>query len=285
MNKSIRKKIPTILGILILTLGISSGVLLLNAKQVFKLGAEEDSAPKNIKVSNITDNGFTISFITNQKSRSFIKVGEDRFFLGDIFIKRQEEKTGVHYFDIDGLSPTTAYFIIINSDGVNYLSDNPLSVKTGNKLSSDNVGKNLYGKVYSKSGEELRGAIVYVQCGNGGLLSTQTSSDGSWNINISKTRTSDLSQYLTIKGDNTLIQVMVQYEQLSSFASTYADNIHPLPPIILGNNFDFRNIEQPPDKIEIPTPYVFGASTGSQGLPFLIQNIYKERQTVNNNGR
>ena len=277
MNNSFRKKIPTILGIFILTFGITSGVLILNAKQIFKLGAEEDTAPKNIKVSNITDSSFTISFTTNQKSRSFIKVGEDSLFLGDTDIKRQENRTGVHYFSIDGLSPATTYFITINSDGINYLSDDPLSIKTGNKLSSDNIGKNLYGKVYSKSGEELKGAIVYVQCGNGSLLSTQTSDDGSWSINVSKTRTSDLSEYLTIDKDNTLIQVMVQYEQLTSFVSTYANNIHPLPPIILGNNFDIRNTEQLPDKVQIPTPYVFGASTNSQQLPFVIQNIFKER--------
>ncbi len=285
MNNSLRKRIPTIIGIFILAIGVTSGVILLNAKQIFKLGAEEDTVPKNIKISNITDSGFTLSFVTNQKSRSFIKVGKDRYFLGDTYIERGEESSSIHYFNIDGLSPKTKYLIVINSNGINYFSDNPWEVTTGEILLSDNTGKNLYGKVYSKSGEEQEGAIIYVQCGNGSLLSTRTAKNGSWSVNISKTRTSDLTKYLAVGEKNTLIQVLVQYEQLTSFITTYVDSIHPLPPIILGNNFDLRNTEQPPDNVVIPTPYIFGASTDSQALPFLIQNIYKERQTVITNER
>lgn len=278
MNHSVRKKIPTILGLIILIFGIGAGVVLLNAKQVFRLGAIEDTVPKNIKISNVSGNGFVFSFITNKESRSFIKVGRDRYFIGDFSILRQEGVSTVHYFNIEDLSSETKYFISVSSDGINYFSDNPWEIVTGEELVSDTQGRNIYGKVYSKSGEEQENALIYVQCGNGSLLSTKTSEDGSWSINISKTRTADLSSYLTINEKTTPIQILVQYEELTSFINTNSENIHPLPPIVLGNNYDLRNQKPLPDTAILPTPYVFGASYSSD-LPFVIQNIYKERQS------
>lgn len=270
---------PTILGIFILLLGITSGVVLLNAKQIFRLGAEGDTSPKNIKVSNVTDSGFTLSFVTNKESRSFVKVSKDKYFINDISIKREEEKSKTHYLNIDGLSPNSLYFVSINSDGVNYFLNNPWSIKTGVTLPTDRKGINLYGKVYSKSAEPLKGAIVYIQCGNGGLLSTLTSDDGNWNVNIAKTRTPDNAEYSIVDEDLTLIQILIQYEQLTSTITTYAGNTS-LPSIILGNNADLRNTPPSTDSAELTTPYVYGTSINSERIPLLIQNIYKERHVT-----
>jgi len=277
MNKSIRKKIPTFVGILILIIGTSAGVILLNAKQIFKLGAQGDATPKNIKISNVADNGFTISFLTNQKSRTFVKVGKDKYFLGETDVIKGEEKTSTHYFNVEDLQPITQYFITINSDGVNYFTDNPWTTKTGPKLPTDNLGIILYGKVYSKSGEALNGAIVYVIKGNGSLLSTVTADDGSWGVNISKARKTDLSKYLPLEEKNTLLQILIVYENLTTFITTYANNIQPLAPIIIGSNYDFRNSFLPIDIVTSPTPVVYGSSTFSKNLTVPLPNIYKER--------
>lgn len=282
MNTPLRKKIPTILGIFILLFGIASGVILLNAKQIFRLGAEGDSSPKNIKISNISDSGLTVSFVTDKESRSFVKVAKDKYFVNDVSVKRETQKSKTHYLTVDKLLPNTSYFVSINSDGVNYFLNNPWSVKTAISLPMDRSGINIYGKVYSKSAEPLRGAVVYLQCGNGGLLSTTTAEDGSWNVNIAQTRTPDGAGYLTIDENLTLIQILIQYDQMTSTITTYAGGNTTLPSIILGNNADLRNTPRSKSGSELTTPYVFGASTNSERNLFPIQNIYRERQVSTN---
>lgn len=277
MSKYHKNRIPTLLGIFILTFGIVSGVVLLNAKQIFKLGAQEDTIPKNILFSNIGSDQFTVSFITSSESRSFIKISDDKYFLGQTEVKRQNTKSYNHYYTIENLSPEKEYYMTINTNGTDYFGDNPKQIKTGKKLTFSDEGKVIYGKVYSRSGEELEGAIVFAQCGSGSPISTKTSDDGGFMLIISNTRTADLSSYEPIDGNQTVIQILVQYGQLATSVTTYMKNSRPLPPIILGNNIDLRSLSTPSSEIEIPTPGVFGVSTDFRDYPLLIKDIYERR--------
>lgn len=56
-----RKTIPTIAGIFLLVVGLALGVLLVQQRQVFRLGASGELAPKDVRITNITDNSATIS--------------------------------------------------------------------------------------------------------------------------------------------------------------------------------------------------------------------------------
>jgi hypothetical protein len=275
MSRSSKKHIPTLLGIFILIFGIASGVILLNAKQIFKLGAKEDTEPKNFRVSNISDDSFTISFITPNESSSFIKIGADRYFLGETQILRQTEKNDTHYYDIKNLLPEKEYFVYLNTNGVDYFLDEPKTIKTGVKLGEDINSQILYGKVYSESGEELEGAIVYLQSGNDSLLSTKTANDGGFALTASRSKSADLTSYEKIDPDKTLIQILVQHGLLTSSVTTYLKNAQPLPPIILGNNQDVRNSISLPANVEISSPKVFGSSTNPDEYPFLFKSIYK----------
>lgn len=275
MSRSSIKHIPTLLGIFILIFGIASGIMLLNAKQIFKLGAKEDTGPKNFRVSNISDNSFTISFITPHEASSFIKIGTDSYFLGETQIIRQSKKNDTHYFDIENLLPEKEYFVYLNTNGVDYFLNEPKTVKTGVKLDDNINSQIIYGKVYSESGEEQEGAIVYLQSGSGSLLSTKTAGDGSFAITASRSRNTDLTTYEKIYPDKTLIQILVQHGLLTSSVTTYLKNAQPLPPIILGNNLDVRNSITLPANVEISSPKVFGSSTNLDEYPFLFKTIYK----------
>jgi uncharacterized protein YneF (UPF0154 family) len=50
-----RKKIPTIIGVLVLVFGLAGGVVLVNKDTIFKLGASPESTPKDVRISNVTD--------------------------------------------------------------------------------------------------------------------------------------------------------------------------------------------------------------------------------------
>jgi hypothetical protein len=54
-------KLPTILGVLILFSGLIAGIYLINSSQVFKLSANIEAIPKNVRFSNIINTGLTIS--------------------------------------------------------------------------------------------------------------------------------------------------------------------------------------------------------------------------------
>ena len=274
---------PTLVGIFILLIGVASGVIMLNAKQIFKLGAKADTTPKNIIFSNIEDNSFTLSFVTSTDCRSSIRIAEDQYFLKPVAVDKQDIKTGTHYFNIENLSAEKDYYLVINIDGTDYFTDNPKIIKTGKKISPKNEGEIVYGKVYSKSGQEQGGAIVYVQSGNNSIISTKTSENGDFILNISNARTTDLASYSIIDEHKTTIQFLVQYGNLISSVSSYTQNARPLPPIILGSNLDARNSSAPITNIEIPTPSVYGATFSNYDYPFPIKNIFKERGSVLSN--
>lgn len=275
-RRSRKKTIPTLLAIFVLILGITSGVILVNARQIFKLGAEETSAPKNIRVSNITDDGFCIGFFTNKNTRTFVKISADKFFLTDVQTMREDSQTNVHYFKTKDLKPEKEYFFLINSDGLDYYKENPMTATTGKKISFKPQGGIIYGKIYSKSGEEHKNAIVYVRGGNGSLVSTKTSEDGSFMISTSQIRKSDLSSYETFDEEKTIINVLVEDSRDTSTITTNLKNSYPLPPIIIGQNLDLRQSTSNAD-YTIPLPSVFGISTNNIDIPFFIKNIYKER--------
>mgnify|MGYP001563330764 FL=1 len=90
MIKFINKfKIPTILGLGLITAGIVSGVLLLSKDHIFLTKASPDLVPQNIIISNIEDEEVTISWQTSVKTVSFVTYG----------IKNPQEKTVVDIRD------------------------------------------------------------------------------------------------------------------------------------------------------------------------------------------
>ncbi len=70
-----RIKLPTILGVLVLLVGLVAGIFLINKTSVFKLGANVPSTPKNVRFSNITDNSLTVTWTTDIESEGFVKWG------------------------------------------------------------------------------------------------------------------------------------------------------------------------------------------------------------------
>lgn len=277
MSKSSRKNLPTLLAVFILFTGTTLGVLLINAKTIFKLGAQNDTGPKNIRITNVTDSGFCISFATNDPARSFIKISDNRYFVGESQLLFRDLSSDTHYYSVENLQPEKKYFIYINISGNDYFTDEPIQALTGAKIDNYPEGQVLYGKVYSSSGEEQNGAIVYAQSGNGCMLSAITSENGNFTITVSKTRNKAMTGYEKIDKDKTLIQLLVQKGVLTSSVTTYLTNAQPLPPIILGTNQDARNIYHLPANAEVPSPKVYGAFSNILQYPFLIKNIYELR--------
>ncbi|HEX9817845.1 MAG TPA: hypothetical protein VGA89_03075, partial [Patescibacteria group bacterium] len=71
-----KRQIPTLLGLGILVVSLVAGVLVFGeGPGVFAPRATPETTPKNVRVTNLTDKSFTISFVTEEATSGFVKYG------------------------------------------------------------------------------------------------------------------------------------------------------------------------------------------------------------------
>jgi hypothetical protein len=238
-----KASIPTILGILLLVAGTFTGVLLLGSSQIFKIGADVNTSPKNIRTSNISDASTTISWTTDKETLGYVVWGNSK---DDVSKVANEDSGSQKYFNhsvtINGLSPNTTYYYKINSDGT--MLDNggiPWQIATGPILDSNKNSVILSGTVINASGQPEKRALVYADL-SGYLLSTFTSETGNYVFQIANARTTDLKSYIQVDPAQTLVQLSVQAtpDGVSS-AQIYPQSGNPAPALVIGQVYDFRN--------------------------------------------
>src|SRR3989344_9318063 len=72
----LNKRLPTVLGLLLLIAGIGVGIFLVGTGTFgFLPKASPETTPKRLLVTNLTDSGFTISFITDSSTPGLLKLG------------------------------------------------------------------------------------------------------------------------------------------------------------------------------------------------------------------
>jgi hypothetical protein len=248
-------RIPTIAGVLVLVIGLAAGVYLVQSRQVFKLGASPEFNPKNVRVTNITDSSFNVSWTTNKATEGFIKWGGSEKSLSGVETDEIKGDSFTHYVTVQDLSVSTEYFFIINSGGTEFNNNGiAWSTKTGPSIPAGSLRSlsPISGRVLDTQGKAVRDALVYVNIAGGAPLSTTTSGNGRWVLPISVARTQDLSSFLEIDESSTLVEVSVQAGSLGiANAQVYPTSARPVPEISLGQVHDFRNLP-PSEPGEIP---------------------------------
>jgi hypothetical protein len=240
MDKS---KIPTIIGISILIIALAVGVALVQFRQVFRLGAAGGTAPKNVRVANIADTQVSISWVTEKESQGFVKWGASQSSLMDTSQDETEETSFTHMVTLRDLSPQKTYFFKINSGGDDFdNSGSPWQVKTGPALSVPTNLSLVSGSVLTATGLPAKNSLIYISV-SGSLLSTLTSQGGTWVIPLSRARSANLSSFLTIDPARTLLEISVDAgpDGVSS-AKIYPQSANPVPPMILGEVYDWKNL-------------------------------------------
>lgn len=250
MNKN---TIPTIIGIIVLVLGISTGVLLVRGSQIFRLGAAPEVSPKDVRITNISDSAFTVSWVTDKETSGFIKWGANESGLDKNELTGSQTQSFTHTSTISGLTPETSYFFKINSGGSDFDNSGiPWQVKSGPTLAFIRSENLVSGEVLTASGNAASGALVYLTLGGSSPLSTITSESGSWVIPVFSARTQDLTSYIPINETSTLVEISVNAgpEGIAS-AQIYPQSARPVPSIILGQVHDFKSLP-PSSSSEIP---------------------------------
>src|SRR3989344_6707107 len=189
-------KIPTLIGVLVAIGGLVSGMYLLRGSLRSVLFASAEETPKEVRVVNIADTSFTVTWITDKTTTGFVQYGEGSK-APDLVVSddRDQEKGEVgsyftHYVTIKALKPGGEYGFKIGSGKTVYGDNGQVyNLTTGLTIADTPAADVAYGQVAGANGDPAEGAIVYLQVETGSLLAAIVKSSGSWVIPLATMRT------------------------------------------------------------------------------------------------
>ncbi len=163
-------------------------------------------ATSNVRVTNLSDKGFTVSWVTNVAA-----AGQVNYDTTPTLGRQQADDLGAgpytHHVSLGGLAPSVTYYFDVVSDG--QTDDNGglhYSVTTGPTLAIPSMDT-IYGQVFRPDGvTPVAGAIVYVTVadrnGSGSSdrsapLSALSDADGYWFVNLASIRAADYAAYFS----------------------------------------------------------------------------------------
>lgn len=233
-------KIPSLLGVFVLVLGLAAGVYLIGQQQIFRLGATTDAAPTDLRISNVTDTSFTASWVTSRDVVGYISWGETAS-LGQIARPTDTSPSRIHSVTVQNLSPGKSYFFVVNSGRAEFDNNGvPWSVQTGPSLGAATSTALASGRVVDSNGAPAANVLVYLNSGSIAQLSTTTSLNGTWTIPLSTARNKILTAYANPSPD-TVLEIFIQGENGVATAQVLVSQANPIPDTALGHTYDFRD--------------------------------------------
>jgi hypothetical protein len=243
-----QKTIPTVFAIVLLVIGIVAGVFLIQTDKVFETSASPELSPKQVKITNITDKSFTVSWVTDQPSQGFISYGDSKS-LGIVATQQSslpKASTTVHHTTITSIKPNTTYYFKVGANDQLFDNNGQLyQVKTGLQLQSAPQPDIIFGNVVDTTGKALADAIVYITIAGVTPQSALTDSSGKWSLPLSTARNNNLSSFAVYNSDS-LIEISVQSPGKVATAKVKVKDAHPVPTITIGQNHDFTSVNSLP---------------------------------------
>lgn len=232
MNKS---TIPTILGLLILVIATGSVLFIIKGVQTFQSGASANLQPIDVRVTNVKDTSFTVSWVTSTDT-----IGIVRYSSGSgSWQSLPTSFSKVHFTTIQNLAPGNVYSISINSGGQIFSGDSiPSQVTTlGSYIPHERI---ISGQILDANNVPMKDVLVYVAVNGVITNSSLTTASGSWVISLP-----DMA-------DSTILQIIAE-ATTNDQASAQIDlkSANPVPAISIGSSYDFRN-QQSSQNNDIP---------------------------------
>lgn len=277
-NQLFNKRIPTIFGIGLVVLGIVLTTVIVRIQTSLRSNAGASQEPQNVKVTNLSDSSFTITYQTDAAATGSVNYGKSKE-LGNIQL--EDLPKNVHSITIEKLDPSTKYYLVVVSSQNTFLNNGaPFEISTGPSISSPSAAKTaIKGKVILPDGNAPNEALVYLSTDNSQLLSTTAVKDGEFNFSLKGLRTDDLSSYLEVKKD-TVLKLFAVSNSLKSTVLFSGENTYSIPTITLSNDYDFTK-ESVPVASRSAQPSFPSITTKSGNLKPQIL-IPKKEQTLTN---
>lgn len=227
MNRE--KRIPTVLGIILLVGTIYLTTRLVGSSQSSFIKASQSCDPINPQITNKTDRSATISFTTSDDCLSSLNINNYTY-------QNSKEKGKIHYFEADKLEANKNYEFVIIVDGKRFKSNNYI-FETAQKPTKDIPTSNLaWGKVFTSENNPATEAIVYMNIPGASPLSALVTSSGHWNVSLAVSFNEGLSDWFLVPNniEEEIIVVAPSYPSTQVVSNTSRNN--PVPDIILGQN-------------------------------------------------
>lgn len=243
-----RLKIPTLLGVGIITSVTVIGVFLVLREQFLNLQISPNMIPKHITVSNITESSATISWETIEPTRSSVSYNLSSSQEKTTIDERDLKEPGLyntHIVNLADLLPDTDYSFRIS--GKNKFET--LTFKTAPKPVLQNTFGPVVGSVIDGD-QLLKEGIVYLTVSGAVIQSASIKNEGNFLIPLNSIRKTDLSDiyFLTdgMEASLTVVSKDKKAEAIFRLSSAGTD----LPTLILGQNVD---LTVPPKDAAAPT--------------------------------
>lgn len=260
------RRIPTILGIVLLLAIFGVGYYYLQAKTP---KTSQETTPKKVRITNIADNKFSVSWVTDIATPGSVEYG----LVGEKIttkVSDDRDKTDkntpyqTHHVTIEGLQPSSQYaFRILSGDNLVRFDNtgSPYTVSTGPVIGATPTSANFYGNVQQPSKVPAAGSIVYLTLPSSATVSTIASETGSYAFTLSTIRSADLRSYVTYDPAASVASLTVESGKDQSVSSVSLANSAPVPLITLGEDANFMNQANAPQVAEVvpqssstPTP-------------------------------
>lgn len=232
-----RIRLPTLLGLTIIVLGIAAGVYSTLSRSSLPIKAAGDLTPKDVRITNIEDTSATISWSTSVETAGFIiyyAEGETQKSALDDMDSNVPTPRLLHYVSLKGMTPATNYYFKIVSSK---LTTAPLQFITASKLDSQNTLKPIVGSVLDGN-NFLEQGLVFLEIPGAVIQSTTIKSLGSFIIPLSKVRTSDLSNIFQDTDIEAKLEVLTEGEKKASARLILGKTEVPLGPLKVGEELD-----------------------------------------------
>lgn len=279
------KRIPTLLGIFMIGIGIAVTTVLVQTGVITIQQAAPLETPENVRITNVSGASFTVSYTTQAKVLGSLAYGTTSNY-GSVGFDDRDQKSGnaaeyaTHYITVKNLKPVTLYFFAITSGKNTYLhNDAPFQVTTGPILKNDPPRQEpASGKVSLPNGTTPDEAVVYLSGPRTQTLSALLQPDGNYIIPLNSLRITDLSDYTILAKEEKLQELVLSSLQKSNIV-LLASQVSPIPPITLSQDYDFTAQTTPLASPSAQTSFPFFTTTVSSAAPQILSP--KEDQGFN----
>jgi hypothetical protein len=270
-----------VLALLLLVAGVVGVYFWIQSR---KVPIEAGVVPQKVRITNVADNKFSVSWVTTSNTSGSVEYGKTGEKLTQA--AKDDRDSGstagsytTHHVTIDSLQPNTAYSFRILSGSRKTSFDNsgtPYSATTGPVIAGTPPAKSFYGTVQPGTAGSAEGALVYIALPGSAPASTLVKGSGTYTVSLPTMRTADLKSYVTYDPSATIVTMTLESGKAQSTVSVSTANMAPVPTITLGKDADFRNVLETPAVAEVTTTPVPSSSSAETPTIFNVEPLAEE---------
>lgn len=232
------KRFPTIIGLIILIIGIAAGTVLSGrSTSGFKSKANSDCTPINPQVTNITNTTLDISFMTNAECLSNLII--DNRTITDIRFTasgKTPTPSKIHYFQVFNLKEDHEYTYTLILSGKSYVKPE-YKLRTGKKpVAAVPLSDLAWGRVYTQDLKPAADSIVYLNIPGASPLSSFVTSNGHWNIPLATSFNQEKNNWFSPPLNVEEEIIVLNANKAATQITSNTNRNNPVPDIILGEN-------------------------------------------------